>query len=214
MRRCPGICIRVIAEIERRRFPAGIVLLWSEYCDINGRRPIECIPGRCLKSSYILDIVKFMQHLNRMKHAHSASMILILMAVCILPQGMGWVICPHQGTFSVQSCGVCSLAPAAGVEEGGDQESCCDASVSTAVTVAPPDILTTTCCRRLSEVTGYIAQQTDPCRIAAPTAAAIDTSFHVEDQPLFQATVGAYHSALTRQSLSRYLFQDNCALLI
>lgn len=175
---------------------------------------IESLPGRCLESSYILDIVKFMQHFNRMKHAHSASMILILMAVCILPQGMGWVICPHQGTFSVQSCGVCSLAPAAAAEEDDDQKSCCNASASTAVTVASPDILTTSCCRRLSEMTGYTVQQTDPCRIAAPTAAVTDTSFHVEDQPVFQATVGAYHSALTRQLPSRHLFQDNCALLI
>jgi len=171
-------------------------------------------PGALFGGFCILDIGKFLHHFNRMKHVHSASMILILMAVCILPQGMGWVICPHQGTFSVQSCGVCSLAPAAAVEEGGDQESCCAASASTAVAVVPSDIVTTSCCRRLSEVTAYIALQTDPCRIGVSTAAAIDTSFHVEDRPLSQATVGAYHSALTRQFPSRYLFQDNCALLI
>lgn len=137
-------------------------------------------------------------------------MILILMAAFILPQGMSWVICPYQGTFSVQSCGVCSLSPTA----TGNQESCCGASASTAVTVVSPDILTAPCCRRLSEATGYVALQTDPCRVGVSTGAAIDTPFHVEAQPLFQATVGAYHSALTRQFPSRHLFQDNCALLI
>lgn len=171
-------------------------------------------PGALSGGGCILDIGKFMHHFNRMKHVHSASMILILMAVCILPQGMGWIICPRQGTLSVQSCGACSLAPSAAVEEGGDQESCCAASASTAVNVAALDILRTSCCRRLGEVTGYIALQTEPCRIGVSTTAAIDTSFHVEDQSIFQATVGAYHSALTQQFPSRHLFQDNCALLI
>jgi len=171
-------------------------------------------PGALSGGACILDIGKFMHHFKRMKYIHSASMILILMAVCILPQGVGWVICPYQGTFSVQSCGVCSLAPAAAVEEGGDQESCCAASASTAVTVVTPDILTTSCCRRLGEMSGYTAQQTAPCRVCGYRAAAIDTFFHVEDPPLFQSTAGAYHSALIRQFPSRHLFQDNCALLI
>ncbi|MDP7398156.1 MAG: hypothetical protein QGF67_13710 [Lentisphaeria bacterium] len=149
-----------------------------------------------------------------MKHTRSASLILILMAACILPQGMGWIICPHQGSLGVQACGACPLAPAVAVEEEAGQNSCCDTSASTAVTAVPPNILTTSCCQRLGEISGYTAQQTDPCRVGGSTAAAIGTSFHVEDQPVFQATAGGYHSALTRQLPSRYLFQENCALLI
>ena len=139
-------------------------------------------------------------------------MILILIAVCSLPQGMGWIICPNQGTVSVQSCGACSLGPAANEIDG--QTGCCDASAATAATTAATDILTTSCCQRLSEMKGYIAQQTEPCRIQAPTTAAIFPLFHVEDQPDFQAIAGACRSALTRHLPARHLFQDNCALLI
>ena len=153
-----------------------------------------------------------MYHLKSMKHAHSVSMIFILMAVCCLPQGMGWIICPYQGTVSLQSCGACSLAPAA--NEIDEQTGCCNVSAATAETAATTDILTTSCCQRLSEMKGYIAQQTEPCRIQAPTAAAIFPLFHVEDQPDFQAIAEACRSVLTRHLPARHLFQDNCALLI
>jgi hypothetical protein len=132
----------------------------------------------------------------------------ILFAATILPEGLGWILCPTRGTVNIYAC--CN-GTASADDSDCCETSCCEANESAIAAAIDSTTLQKTCCRPVSEKYGYATQQAKEVRIDLTANAVYRTPVAEQFSPTTDAS--QWHPVTAVDAASPPLFQVNCALL-